>query len=65
MMNASRPLVTPEELQCLLGWPLDVGPDPRLAEREPSPLPSPLPIWPAQARQPGAAGPAAACPPSA
>jgi hypothetical protein len=22
MMNFSKPLVTPEELQCLLGWPL-------------------------------------------
>ncbi len=61
MMNATRPLVTPEELQCLLGWPLDEAPDPRVAEREPSALPS----WPAHARLPGAAGPAAAYPPSA
>jgi len=24
-MNFSQPLVTPEELQCLLGWPLSAG----------------------------------------
>lgn len=35
MMNASRPLVTPEELQCLLGWPLDEWHDQRMSQSEP------------------------------
>ena len=35
MMNASRPLVTPEELQCLLGWPIADVQDSCMAEAEP------------------------------
>jgi len=51
MMNASRPLVTPEELQCLLGWPLDEAPDECTRKTE-APM---LPDWTARTPAPASA----------
>ncbi len=51
MMNASRPLVTPEELQCLLGWPVDEVQEERAHETE-APM---LPGWTARTPAPASA----------
>lgn len=51
IMTAFQPLVTPEELQCLLGWPQPLAQSEGLGERTEPPvgLSAPMVLRPAQA----------------